>query len=803
MKPMTDHNAHDVATAELELAPMPAARQSADLPLLGMHCSACAVRIEKALNKAPGVEAANVNFATTRATVSFDPAQTDLHQLQHAVQKAGYDAIVLDAPEAESGESEAASAPAQSLQDAENTARAKEYAEQKKRFLVALVLTIPVAVVAMGGHLSPTLERLFNFPGRAYFELLLTTPVLFWAGREFFSGAWSAAKHRAADMNTLVAIGTLAAYLYSVAATFAPTLFAPTSSLIGMSGMNSAMMSSHPMAPVYYETAAIVITLILMGRLLEARARAQTGSAIRALMGLQAKTARIERNGAELEVPLGDVRVGDIVLVRPGEKVPVDGTLVSGASSVDESMLTGEPLPVKKVPGDSVIGATINGTGSFQFQASAVGSKTVLSGIVRLVQQAQGSKAPIQKLADTVSGVFVPVVIVLAIATFMVWFVAAPLENRLTLALLTSVSVLVIACPCALGLATPTAIMVGTGRGAQNGILIKGGEALETAHRLTSIVLDKTGTITLGRPSITDILPAPNWDATEILRLTASAESGSEHPLGEAIVRAAKEQGLVLASVESFNAVAGHGIEARVEGHAVLIGNAKLMRERGIMPDEEAASRLADEGKTPVFVAINGKFAGTIAVADPVKSGAHEAIAKLHRLGLEVAMLSGDNERTARAVAQQVGIERVFAEVLPEGKADKIRELQREGKVVAMVGDGINDAPALALADVGIAMGTGTDVALEAADITLIKGDLNGVANAIALSKATVKNIKQNLFFAFIYNVLGIPIAAGLLYPFTGWLLSPILASLAMALSSVSVVSNALRLRGFKIERSS
>jgi Cu+-exporting ATPase len=772
--------------------------ERADLPLLGMHCSACAVRIEKVLNKTEGVENANVNFATTRATVHYDPHKTDPHRLREAVQKAGYDAIIAPAPSAQHhGLGAVQSVSDQSVSDAENAAREAEYREQKKRFVIALVLTIPVAIVAMGEHLSPALGRLLNFPGRAWIELLLTTPVLFYAGREFFTGAWSAARHRAADMNTLVALGTLAAYLYSLVATFAPRLLAVTSQ-----GVASQGHAGHGNAPtdVYYEVAAIVITLILMGRLLEARARAQTGSAIRALMGLQAKTARIERSGEEMEIPIENVQVDDVVLVRPGEKIPVDGIVVSGESSVDESMLTGEPLPNKKLVGDSVIGATLNKTGSFRFKATKVGSDTVLQGIVRLVQEAQGSKAPIQKLADTVSGYFVPIVIVLALLSFVVWFIAAPIENRLTLALLTSVSILVIACPCALGLATPTAIMVGTGRGAQNGILIKGGQALETAHKITAIVLDKTGTITEGKPGVTDLVPQ-GIEADALLHLVASAESGSEHPLGEAIVRSAKEKGFSLSPLESFNAVAGHGIEATVEGKKVLIGNARLLRERGLIPDENTSSQLSEAGKTPIFIAIDGKFAGVIAVADAVKPGSRGAIEKLHALGLEVSMLTGDNARTAAAIAKQVGIERVFAEVLPDGKAAKIVELQNEGKVVAMVGDGINDAPALARADVGIAMGTGTDVALEAADITLVRGDLWGVASSIALSRATVKNIKQNLFFAFIYNVLGIPIAAGLLYPFTGWLLSPILASLAMAFSSVSVVTNALRLRGFKIER--
>ena len=817
-----------VATADLELTSGSldqagsSAQESADLPLLGMHCSACAVRIEKALKRAPGVETANVNFATTRATVSFDPAQTDLQKLRATVQKAGYDAIVLETPPAvraaegdrafvRASSSPGQTSPGQTLQEAENAARQAQYSDQKRRFLVALMLTIPVAVVAMGGHLSPSLERVFDFPGRSYFELLLTMPVLFWAGREFFTGAWSAARHRAADMNTLVALGTLAAFLYSLAATLAPGLFAvavqghpmPVPDHAAMPANHAAMQGAamQGMVGVYYEVAAIVITLILMGRLLEARARAQTGSAIRALMGMQAKIARVERAGQELELPLESVRVGDIVLVRPGEKVPVDGTVISGESSVDESMLTGEPLPVKKVAGENVMGATINGTGSFRFKATKVGSETVLQGIVRLVQQAQGSKAPIQKLADTVAGVFVPIVICVAIATFVAWFLFAPSQSRLTLALLTSVSVLVIACPCALGLATPTAIMVGTGRGAQQGILIKGGEALETAHRLTSIVLDKTGTITQGHASLTDIVPQPGFTNDELLRLVASAESGSEHPLGEAIVRAARARGSAFAPVEGFRAVAGHGIEAIVDGRTIAVGNAKMLATRGIALAKDTSSEFAQSGKTAVFVAVDGKFAGTLAVADPIKEGSRDAIGRLHRLGLEVIMLSGDSTRTAEAIARQVGIDRVFAGVLPEGKADKIKELQSEGKVVAMVGDGINDAPALAQADVGIAMGTGTDVAMEAADITLIGGDLNGVAGSLALSRATVANIKQNLFFAFVYNVIGIPVAAGLLYPFTGWLLSPILASLAMALSSVSVVSNALRLRSFQIER--
>uniref|UniRef100_UPI0036F20855 heavy metal translocating P-type ATPase n=1 Tax=Candidatus Laterigemmans baculatus TaxID=2770505 RepID=UPI0036F20855 len=773
-----------------------------------MHCAACANRIEKALQKSPGVSSANVNFATTQATVRYSPQVTDPLALREVVRKAGYDAIVHEAsPAAAEGEGGAVSrgvAAAAELREAEDAARAADYERQRRRFFVAAALTLPVAVLAMGGHLIPPLAPLLNFSGRAWVELGLTTPVLFWAGREFFTGAWSAARHRAADMNTLVAIGTLAAYLYSLVVTIAPQAVAAAAPGVEASGVDPAAADPHaahtigsPMG-VYYEVAAFVVTLILMGRLLEARARSKTSGAIRALVGLQPRTARVEREGVEQDLPIEEVRVGDLLRVRPGEKVPVDGEVVDGSSTIDESMLTGEPLPVAKTAGDTVIGATINKTGSLRVRATQVGSDTVLQQIVRLVQEAQGSKAPIQRLADTISGYFVPAVLCIAVATFVLWFNFAPLENRLPFALLTFVSVLIIACPCALGLATPTAIMVGTGRGAQSGILIKGGEALEQAHRLTTVVLDKTGTITRGQPEVTDVV-VDGFDESELLRLAASAERGSEHPLGEAIVRSAEQRALVLVEPQEFAAVAGHGIEARVEGRRVLIGNARLLRERGLDANEALTQRLADEAKTPVFVAIDDFPAGVIAVADPVKESSRGAIEQLHRSGLKVAMLTGDNRRTAEAIAAQVGIDRVLAEVLPDGKSEEIRKLQAAGETVAMVGDGINDAPALAQADVGIAIGSGTDVAIEAADITLVRGDLRGVAAAIALSQATVRNIRQNLFFAFIYNVLGIPIAAGVLYPLTGWLLSPILASAAMALSSVSVVTNALRLRGFAV----
>ena len=753
-----------------------------DMPVLGMHCAACAVRIEGALGNAPGVSKAAVNFATGRATVRFDPTATSPDALRDVVRDTGYEALA-PAKRGARGVDEP---------DPEQAAREADFRRLRLRFLVALVLTVPLAVLGMVGHVIPSLAPTLDFPGRAWVELLLATPVLFWAGWEFFTGAWAAARHRAADMNTLVAIGTLSAFAYSAVATFAPSAVAVASD--PHAGHTTLLA---PVA-VYYEVAAVIITLILLGRLLEARARSRTGGAIRALIGLAPKTARVERNGIETDVPIAEVAPGDVVRVRPGEKVPVDGTVLDGTSAVDESMLTGEPLPVTKRPGDAVIGATVNTTGSFRFTATKVGADTVLQQIVRLVQEAQGSKAPIQKLADTVSGYFVPAVLCLAVLTFVVWFDVSPPDTRLSFALLTFVSVLIIACPCALGLATPTAVMVGTGRGAQAGILIKGGGPLEAAHRLTTIVLDKTGTITEGKPTVTAVTPV-GVSADDLLRLAAGAEQGSEHPLARAVIGAAEARGLTPTRPERFEAVAGHGLLAAVEGKTVLVGNARLMSTKGVAYD--AAAVPSADGKTLLHVAIDGTFAGTIAVSDPVKPSSRAAVQRLHAMGLELVLLTGDNRSTAEAVAREVGIDRVVAEVLPEGKADEVRKLRGAGKVVAMVGDGINDAPALAAADVGIAMGTGTDVAIEAADITLVKGDLSGVATAIALSRATMRTIRQNLFFAFAYNVLGIPIAAGVLFPFTGWLLSPILASAAMALSSVSVVANALRLNRFDVKR--
>ena len=744
------------------------------LPVTGMTCAACAARIEKVLRRTPGVHDASVNFAVHRASVEYDPAQVDPQQLADSIEGAGF-GVVRNATEeqgAVTGEP-----------DWEQQAREQEYRSLQRRFQVALLFGVPVTVIAML-HV--------DFPGSHWLQLFLTTPVLLYSGRQFFTTAWASLRHRAADMNTLIALGTGAAYGFSVIATVAPGAVVPSHH-----GGHGAM------APVYFEAAAVIITLILFGRLLEARAKARTGDAIRGLMGLQARTARIVRNGREREVPVEEVAPRDLVLVRPGEKIPVDGIVREGESAVDESMLTGESLPVSKRPGDEVFGATLNRTGSFRFEATKVGQDTALQQIIRLVQDAQGSKAPIQRLADVISGIFVPVVLCLAIAAFVLWFDLAPVETRLQQALIAFVSVLIIACPCALGLATPTAVMVGTGKGAEHGVLIRGGESLETAHKLTAIILDKTGTLTRGEPMLTDVLPAPGCTEAELLRLVAGAESASEHPLGEAIVRGAKERGLQWGAVTGFNSLTGRGLEAIVDSHPVLVGNSRLMAERGIdvAALEPHLERLAEEGKTPMLVAVNQRAAGVVAVADTVKENAAEAVAALTALGLQVAMLTGDNQRTAAAVARQVGIERVVAEVLPEHKAEEVRKLQREGHVVAMVGDGINDAPALAQADVGIAIGTGTDVAMEASDVTLIRGDLLGVVTAIQLSRATMRTIKQNLFFAFVYNTLGIPVAAGLLYPLFGITLSPVFASAAMALSSVSVVSNSLRLRSFHTPR--
>lgn len=743
-----------------------------DLPITGMTCAACANRIERTLNRQPGVKKASVNFATERATIEFDPVATNTGSLIETVRDTGYNVAI------ESGEED--------VQDSLEATHAAEYKALKRRFIVAAVLSLPVLVIAMS---HGSIEFL-NFDGVNWLQFVLTTPVVFYSGWRFYSGAWAAFKHRAADMNTLIAVGTGTAYIYSVIATAFPSILDTG----GHAGHSASTV------PVYYEAAGVIIALILLGNLLEARAKGSTGEAIRKLVGLQPKTARVIRDQQEMDVAIDQVVEGDVVLVRPGEKIPVDGMVIEGTSTVDESMLTGESIPVEKKVGNSVFGATVNKTGAFRFRATKVGKDTALQQIVKLVRDAQGSKPPIARLADTISGIFTPVVISIAIATFVVWFVAASPEVRFTMALVNFVSVLIIACPCALGLATPTAILVGTGKGAELGILIKGGDSLETAHKLTTIVLDKTGTVTKGEPELTDVATANGFAEDELLKIVASAEVLSEHPLAAAIVRGTRHRGIEIPKAENFNALEGRGVEATVEGRQLFLGNGRLMSDRGIdISDVTAeAGRLSGEGKTPMFAVVGGSIAGVIAVADTIKPESKQAVEEMQSLGLEVVMMTGDNKRTAEAVARQIGIKRVLSEVLPQDKAGEIKRLQAEGKRVGMVGDGINDAPALAQADVGIAIGTGTDVAIEASDITLISGDLRGVGRAIALSNATIRTIKQNLFWAFIYNVVGIPIAAGALYPFTGWLLSPIIASAAMSLSSVSVVTNSLRLRSFR-----
>ncbi|MCC6320566.1 MAG: copper-translocating P-type ATPase [Phycisphaerales bacterium] len=803
---------------------MPSQTARIDLPIEGMTCASCASRVEKRLGKQPGVESASVNFATRVATVKYNPAATQPETLAKAVDDIGYHAIVpapkANPPHGHAGHDHAAMPTAPggpgghgSHDDhaAHPTAAGEDHSahvhvgEQETRRLqtkivVATVLSVPVLVIAMShGRIEA-----FNVSWINWLQLALTTPVLVWGGGRFFRSAWKGLKHFSANMDTLVAMGTGAAYAYSLAATIWPSFFAGVATGTAQGAHSTATMAGMrggEMVPVYYEAAAVIIVLILLGKYFEARATGRTTAAIKRLIGLQAKTARVVRDGHEQDVPVENVIVGDRVLVRPGEKIPVDGKVESGQSAVDESMLTGESVPVEKKPGDDLFGATMNTTGALRLVATKVGADTALQQIVRLVQEAQGSKAPIARLADRISGIFVPIVIAIAVLAFTVWWFASPPGTRLSMALVTAVSVLIIACPCALGLATPTAIMVGTGLGAERGILIKGGEALETAHKMTAIVLDKTGTITHGKPSVTDVVPVPgsSFDEAELLRLAASAEQHSEHPLAAAIVREANNRGVSLSEPSHFAAVVGHGVEATVDGRQLLVGKAALLQERGVTVSlTNRAAELAALGRTPMFVAVDGREAGIVAVADTIRPESNEAIATMHGLGLRVVMMTGDNRRTADAVASQVGVDQVYAEVLPKDKADKVRVLQAEGHIVGMVGDGINDAPALAQADVGLAVGTGTDVAMESADITLMRGDLRAVPQAIALSHATMRAIKQNLFWAFIYNLIGIPIAAGLLYPFTGWLLSPIIASAAMAFSSVSVVLNSLRLAKFK-----
>jgi P-type Cu+ transporter len=747
-----------------------------DFPVGGMSCAACAARVEKVLNRSAGVQKAAVNFATGRATVAFDPAATNVEALRESVREAGY----------EPGRPLGEGAPADEAAGDE-----AGYRSLVRRFWLAVAFAVPLLVIAM----SHGAIAWFNVWWIDWVQLALALPAVVFAGGPFYHKACAALKHASADMNTLIAVGTGAAFLYSAVATVLGTFWPGALTSSAQSGHFGH--AAHNMPPVYFEAAAAIIALVLLGRVLESRARRHTGDAIRKLMGLQPKTAHILRGTLEEEVAVEAVVPGDVVVIRPGENIPVDGTVVEGTSEIDESMLTGESLPVAKRPGDAVYAATINKTGSFRFTATKVGAATALQQIVRLVQEAQGNKAPIARLADVISGIFTPVVIAIALVTFALWMIFN--HDNIAMAIQAFVAVLIIACPCALGLATPTAVMVATGRGAQLGVLIKGGTALEMAQRLDTLVLDKTGTLTEGKPAVTDVVPLGDEAEDHLLATAAAAEKGSEHALGEAIVVAAEKRNLPRDAATDFDARAGKGIEASVAGRWILVGNEAFMADEGVDVTlaADALERFADEGKTPMLVAADGVLTGVIAVADPVKPHAAAAVRLFKQMGLEVAMVTGDHPRTAEAVAKSVGIGRVFAQVLPAQKAAHVKALQEQGHRVGMVGDGINDAPALAQADLGIAMGSGTDVAMAAADVTLLRGDLSGVADAIQLSRQTMRIIKQNLFWAFIYNVICIPLAAGLFYPLTGWLLSPIIASAAMSLSSVSVVSNSLRLRKF------
>jgi len=746
-----------------------------DLPIAGMTCSNCANTITRSLKRLGGVQTVSTSYASERTRVTYEPALVTLSDIQRAVRDAGYKVIVVE------GATEDAQA------DAEQRARAAEIADKRRKLTVGAVLSVVIMVLSMAEMVGIPLD----FPGRLWLIAGLTAIVQVYVGKDYYVSAWKALKNHTANMDTLVALGSSVAFFYSLAV---------------------LMLRLDPMHyHVYFESAAMILTLITAGKFLEVRAKGQTGDAIRKLLGLRAKTARIVRGGAEIELPVEEVLVGDLVVVRPGEKIAVDGLVMAGASTVDESMLTGESLPVAKGPGDRVIGGALNKSGSLRFKATAVGKETALAQIVKMVQDAQASRAPIQDLADRVSAVFVPAVISLAVVVGLYWYFwgAAAYyshESPLGVALLFMATVLLISCPCALGLATPTAIMAGTGVGAEHGILIKNAEALQKAGGVQTVVLDKTGTITQGKPVVTDVVANGAWSAAELLRLAASAERDSEHPLGEAMVEKAKAEGLLLAEIERFNSLTGRGVEAIVTGRSLLLGNPALMAERGVdmAPLQGDVLRLQDEGKTVMVVAVDGRLAGLVAVADTVKASSATAIEQMHRQHLRVVMITGDNWRTARAIARQVGLDpehEVAAEVMPGGKADAVRAEQAAGKVVAMVGDGVNDAPALAQANVGMAIGTGADVAIEAADVTLMRGDLRSVPQAITLSRRTLRGIKENLFWAFFYNVAAIPLAAGVLVPFLGprFQLDPIIAAGAMAFSSVFVVSNSLRLRRMKL----
>ncbi|HCM90476.1 MULTISPECIES: heavy metal translocating P-type ATPase [Vagococcus] len=736
----------------------------------GMTCASCAQTIEKVVGKLEGIKTVNVNLATEKMTVDYEEDKLSAADIVAAVENAGYHAK-------ESLDQEAQA-------DLDKAKKEKHIKDMWRRFWQSAVLTVPLLYIAMGEMVGLPLPEMIQpmvYPERfALLQLILALPVVI-IGRQFFIVGFKALFKGHPNMDSLVALGTSAAFLYS--------LYGTIMTLLG---------SEHFVMNLYYESAAVILALITLGKYFEAVSKGKTSEAIKKLMGLAPKTAIIIREGKEVEISVDEVKTGDIIVVKPGEKIPVDGVIVSGTSAVDEAMITGESMPVEKKAGDKVIGASINKNGSFQFEATKVGKDTTLSQIIKLVEDAQGSKAPIAQLADKVSGVFVPIVIVLAILAGLAWFFLG--QESWIFALTITISVLVIACPCALGLATPTAIMVGTGKGAENGVLIKSGDALETTHKIKTIVFDKTGTITEGKPVVTDIVVAASLAEDKLLALSAAAEKGSEHPLGEAIVQAAAEKNLTLSPLDSFEAIPGHGIEVTIEGQMLILGNKKLMNQRNVTLGEfeERSNQLAQEGKTPMYISNGSELLGIIAVADTIKPSSIKAIDKLHRMGIEVAMITGDNRRTAEAIAKQVGIDRVLSDVLPEDKANEVKKLQKEGKKVAMVGDGINDAPALAQADIGIAIGSGTDVAMESADIVLMRSDLMDVPTAIELSHATIKNIKENLFWAFAYNTLGIPVAMGVLYLFGGPLLNPMIAGAAMSFSSVSVLLNALRLKRFK-----
>lgn len=746
---------------------------SVTVPIGEMTCAACALRIEKAIQKLDGVTDVSVNFASEKATITYNPHEVRLSLIRETIEKMGYKALEVNK---------------NNVVDQDRMRKQKEIRVLWTKFIVSAVFSIPLLYIAMAPMINivqlpfPAWLNPMQFPLiYALLEFLLVIPVI-GVGHKFYTVGFKALINKSPNMDSLIAIGTSAAVLYSIYNTY-----------------QIALGHFKAVEALYFETAGVIITLILLGKSLEAVSKGRTSEAIKKLMGLAPKTAIIFQDNTEKEIPISEVEIGDIIIVKPGAKIPVDGTVINGHTSIDESMLTGESMPVGKKAGDLVYAASINTTGTIQFKAEKIGSDTALAQIIKLVEDAQGSKAPIAQMADIVSGYFVPVVCLIALLAGVAWFLGT--GGDLKFALTIFISVLVIACPCALGLATPTAIMVGTGKGAENGILIKGGETLEIAHKINTIVFDKTGTITEGKPTVTDVITSEDINNELLLQLTASAEKNSEHPLGQAIVNDAEKKRLELLKTTDFESLTGMGIEAKINGRAVLAGNHKLMEQRGIslITFMEEYNKLADEGKTPMFVALDGKLSGIVAVADVVKQSSRTAIATLHKMGIEVAMITGDNQKTANAIARQVGIDRVLSEVLPQDKANEVKKLQTDGSKVAMVGDGINDAPALAQADIGIAIGSGTDVAIESADIVLMRSDLLDVPTAINLSKKTIRNIKQNLFWAFGYNVIGIPIAAGVLHLFGGTLLNPIFAAVAMSLSSVSVLTNALRLKRFKV----